>query len=528
MKFLMVYVDNSGIVKVPVGVLYILSHLKEQGHQVSVFDTTKYAIHVEKNDYNTRGVFLNFMPLDLEPYGVTFEKAALEEVDRKLVKQVLEFNPDMIGISIIEDTQESALHFARICKTAAPGVPIIAGGVYCSIRPDAVIGNKCIDMVCVGEGEYTVSRLFDRMRQGKGFSGINNLWVKLPNGEIEKNPMEEPAELDPLPYPDLSLMDDRHLYAPFAGHIYKMSFVESQRGCPRRCTYCCNQIFLNLYSKFGPKYLRRKKIKRLIEELVYLKNKFELNFMQFTDDDFLLRPLDEIKEFSSSYKKWIGLPFWIQAEAHNATDEKIKLIKECGCISISMGIETGSRYILEEIMKRKTSKDVTLRAFETMHKYGIRSSANVILGMPEETRENIFETIEFVRKCKPRSVNSNIFIPYEGTALREYCLSKGYLKPDYQRDSSSWKTVLKMPQITGREIEDLMRTFVLYATLPKKYWKKIEAVEKFPDENVSLQKELEGVFWKIMLKRGINVDVEGIDYGAFYNKRRMELAKRNS
>lgn len=529
MKFLMIYVNDTGNTKVPLGVLYILSLLKKEGHEVTLFDTSKYAINMEKNDYAIRGNFLNFMSLDLKPYGVTFENVTMAQVDQKLAAKISEFKPDLIGISVMEDTSETGLHFAEVCKRAAPRALVIVGGVYCSIMPEAVIANKCVDIVCVGEGEAIISELLERLSKKENLKGIPNLWIKLPGGEIEKNPIGCPTELGQLPFPDLSLIDDRHLYAPFAGHVYKMSFVESQRGCPRRCTYCCNQIFLNLYSEFGAKYLRRKKIKRLIEELVYLKDTFGLNFIQFTDDDFLLRPLEEIKEFSENYKKRVNLPFWIQAEAHNAVDEKVRLIRESGCISISMGIETGSKYILEKIMKRNTPQEVTLKAFAVMHKYGIRTSANVIVGMPEETRENIFETIELVRKCEPRSINSNIFIPYNGTALRDYCLEKGYLSRNYRREArNSWKAVLKMPQISQQEVEDLARTFVLYSTLPKEYWPKIEKVEKDPEHNLDLQKELEDIFWKIMLRRGINVDVEGIDYELFYNKRKAELEKRHS
>ncbi|MCX5695201.1 MAG: radical SAM protein [Candidatus Omnitrophica bacterium] len=524
MKFLMIYANDTANTKVPIGILYILTRLKKEGHEVSMFDSSKYAIDIDKNDYAIRGRFLNFQAVDLRPYGVTFESVTMEQLDQKLKEHILNFCPDLIGISILEDTSKTGLHFAEICKKVAPKVPLIVGGVYCLTRPEYVIENKFVDIVCVGEGEESISELMFNLSKGKSFEAISNLWIKLPDGDIKKNAIGYPTELDSLPYIDLSIIEDRHLFAPFAGHAYKTSFVEGQRGCPRRCTYCCNQIFLDAYSKFGAKYLRRKTVNRLIQEIVYLKDNFGLNFIQFIDDDFLFSPLDRIKEFSESYKKHVNLPFWIQAEACNVTEEKIKLIRKAGCISISIGIETGSKYILEKIMKRKTSQEITLKAFKIMHRHGIRTSANVILGMPEETRENIFETIEFVRKCKPVSINSNIFVPYYGTALREYCVEKGYLDKDYHRGSrNSWKAVLNMPQISQDEVENLSRVFVLYATLSKKYWAQIGMVEKFPEKSLELQRKLENIFWKIVCKRGINIDVRGYDYSLFFKNRQLEL-----
>jgi anaerobic magnesium-protoporphyrin IX monomethyl ester cyclase len=528
-KFLMLYVNDTSNTKVPLGILYILSQLKKNGHEVSIFDNSKYGLELEINDHTIRGHLLNFQLLDLEPYGVTYEKVTKEYVDQELSRQIEAFRPDIIGISITEDTSNTGLHFAEVCKETRPDIPVIMGGVFCMTRPDRVIANKAVDMVCIGEGENAVRDLIDRMSKGESILGINNLWIKLPTGEIKKNPIGPPSDLETLPYPDLSLVDDRHLFAPFAGHVYKMTYVESQRGCPRRCTYCCNQIFLDTYSEYAAQYLRRKSVPRLIDEIEYLKNEYDLTFIQFTDDDFLLRPLKEIALFSELYKKRVGLPFWIQAEARNATDDKIRLIREAGCISISMGIETGSEFIRKKVMKRKTSRESTIKAFQVMHKYGIRTSGNMIVGVPEETRDTIFETIELVRLLEPRSINSNIFIPYYGVAMRDYAVNKGYLDDSYHRDlKDSWRAVLDMPQISKKEVEDLARTFVLYSTLPKGMWPEIEKVEKYPEENVDILKKLEKMFWDIMLERGINVDVPGIDYDGMLRKRQKELELRKA
>ena len=523
----MFYCNDTANTKPPLGILYILTMLKDRGHLVHLFDNSKYRQEKEYNDHEIRGNYLNFEILDLEPYGVKYQKVTPEILELDILNCLNNFKPDIIGISITEDTSRTGLYFASLCKKYFPKIKVILGGVYCSTMPEKVIENIAVDMLCVGEGEVVVAELLERLEKNESIDNIPNLWIKKDNGEIIKNKVMQPTPLDFLPFPDLSLIDDSHLFAPFAGHVYKMSFIESQRGCPRECSYCCNTVFLNAYKEYGVKYLRRKSVTRLIDEIEYLVKEFGLNFIQFTDDDFLLRPIQELQQFSVLYKNKINLPFWIQAEAWNATDEKVKLVHDAGCIAVSMGIETGNEYILKKIMKRNTPREKTIQAFKTMHKYNIRTSGNIIIGVPEETRSSIFDTIDLVRECNPASINSAIFIPYNGLQMRTMAIAKGYLKDSYCRDlKDSWKAVLTMPQISSKEIEDLARVFVLYCVLPKSDWDKIGLIEKYPTDNDDVYQRLKNKCWELMKKRGINVSVPSIDYDDFLNKRIVELSSR--
>jgi anaerobic magnesium-protoporphyrin IX monomethyl ester cyclase len=529
MRFLMIYPNSTGNTKVPLGILYINTLLQREGHDVQVFDMTRYGVELEKHDINIRGKFLNFQPIDLEPYGVTYSRSTMDEVEHDLEKTLETFRPDLIGVSITEDTSMMGLRLAEVAKRILPGIRTIFGGVFCITMPDFVISRNEVDLVCVGEGEEAIVELLRRIGRDEEIDSIKGIWVKNPDGAVIKNEVAPPTDLNSLPFPDLNWVDDCHLYSPMAGHVYKMTFVESQRGCPRRCTYCCNQIFLDAYTKYRNSYLRRKSVPRLIRELAYLKDTFKINFFQFTDDDFLLRPTEELKLFTEIYKREIDLPFWIQAEAWNATHTKVSLVREAGCIAISMGIETGSDFIREEVYKRKTPKEITRRAFKIMHEHGIRTSGNVIIGVPHEGRKEIFETIELVRECEPCSLNINIFAPYLGTALRDYCVKMGYLDDNFLREGRvSWKAVLNMPQITRDEIEGLMRTFALYSTLPSEYYSDIEKCEQFTEESTRILSRLEEIYWDIMLKRGMNVDVPGFNYDKFLVERKAELAAKES
>ncbi|MBF0553700.1 MAG: B12-binding domain-containing radical SAM protein [Nitrospirae bacterium] len=512
MKFLMVYPNSTGNTKIPLGVGYLLTILKTHGHDVRLFDMTFYGVEIEKNDFQIRGRNLNFRPIDMTPYGVVYKKATFNDIANDLKDEINTFKPDLIGFTLTEDTSMVALQFADIAKKALPTAKIIMGGVYCMTRPEYVISKDFVDIICVGEGEVALPELIARIQDGRNITDVKGLWFKTHDGKIIKNEVAEPTNLDSIPFADLGLIDKRHFYSPMAGHVYKMTFIESQRGCPNRCTYCCNQLFLDSYRSHIKTYLRKKSIPRLIDELLYVKDIFGINFIQFTDDDFMLRSEEELKDFSIRYSKEVCLPFWIQAGGLHITDKKMYYVREAGCIAISMGIETGNEFVRQEVFKRRISPDKTIEAFNIMNKYGIRTSGNVIIGVPHEGRKEIFDTIRLAKQCKPKSFNVNIFAPYHGTALREYCVKHGYLDDSFIREGRlSWKPVLTMPQITQDEIENLSRTFVLYATLPEEYYPMIEKYEKDIQGSEEIFEELQKIYWEIAEKSGIDYHIPGYD-----------------
>jgi len=528
MKFLMIYPNNTGTSRVPLGITYLLTILKERGHDVRLFDMTFYGIDVDKHYVNMKARNLNFRGLDLSPYGVVYQKSTIDEVKNDLIKEIEQFKPEVVGISILEDTSIVGFDLANTVKKMYPDLKIVFGGVFCMANPEAVIRNPAADIVCVAEGEVAVPELLHNLESGKNITEIQGLWLKT-DKTIIRNPVAPPMNLDELPFLDFSFIDDRHFYAVMAGHVYKMVYCGSQRGCPRRCSYCSNQLFLNAYKQNLKAYIGRKmSIPRFIDNLVHLKEKYDINFFQIIDDDFMLHSLDEIKVFHDLYKEKVNLPFWIQAEANNVTDEKISYLKDAGLIAVAMGIETGNDYIRRKIYSRPTSKEASIRAFKIMHKYGIRTSGNVIVGVPNEGRKEIFDSIDLVRKCKPKSLSVNPYQPFYGTKLRDYCVEKGYLDKDYVHDGRIPPTepVLNMPQITKSEIKGLVRTFALYAVLPKKYWPTIKKCEVFTKESNEILESLEELYWQIVESRGMNYDVPGFDYDSFYRKRCQELDEK--
>ncbi len=202
-NFLMIYVNDAATYKVPNSILTILSYVEKSGHNIDLFDNTKYGISIDINDHTLRAKMLNFEVLDMEPYGVTYDYASKEEINNDLTEKIKAFKPDIIGISITEETSKTGFQYAEHCKKMFPKIPVILGGIYCMIRPEIVIANPAVDMICVGEGEVAVKELLDKIDNNETYDRVPNLWIKKAKGEIIKNDIHAPLDLNLLAYPDL-------------------------------------------------------------------------------------------------------------------------------------------------------------------------------------------------------------------------------------------------------------------------------------------------------------------------------------
>ncbi|MBY8999244.1 MAG: hypothetical protein KGD60_16185, partial [Candidatus Thorarchaeota archaeon] len=172
-------------------------------------------------------------------------------------------------------------------KKDYPKTKIVFGGVFCIANPEHVIKHPAVDVVCIAEGEVALPNLLNKLENGEDITDIQGLWLKKDDKTVVKNPVAPLMNLDKMPFLDLSFIDDRHFYATIAGHVYRMTYFGTQRGCPRRCAYCSNQIFLNVYKQNVKGYISRKmSIPRVVDNLVDLKENYDMNFFQIIDDDF--------------------------------------------------------------------------------------------------------------------------------------------------------------------------------------------------------------------------------------------------
>lgn len=488
MKVLLIYPNTMASSLVPINLSQLSACLKEKGFEVELFDTTFYK--TEKISFEQKRVeLLQIKPFDYAGKGIYFKETDIYE---DLVKKISYFKPDLIGITLVEDTWELAKSLLE--KIGDFHVPVIAGGVFVTASPEEVISNDSVDIICLGEGEEALVELCRKMSKGEDFSNIKNLWVKS-DGKIVKNPIGPLTDIDKLPYIDYDIFGKERLGRPMFGKIYTMIHVEMDRGCPNQCTYCAAPFLKKFFLEHGcGAYYRRKKIPRLIAEMEHLIKKYQPDYINFNSETFLAKPLEELKEFAKEYTAKIHLPFWAQTRPETITEGKIKILKEMGCDSLNFGIEHGNEKFRAAFLNRYGSNKQMIEGIKLAEKYRIPYTVNNIIGFPDETRELIFNTIKLNRQLNPRTINCYLFVPYRGTPLYEYCIKKGYLDEGTAVHNLTDSVRLKMNSISYEELKGLQRTFPLYVRFPESEWPEIKIAERFDEKGNKVFEEYKKIY----------------------------------
>ncbi len=488
-KVLFIYPNAMMATLVPLSISSLYASLKSKGFNTDIFDTTYYK--TEDISFEQRKVDL----LMVKPFSFNDQGIKIKENDiyKDLAKKVSEYRPDLIAITIVQDMQELSQSLLESIKDF--DIPVVAGGVFVSLSPEEVIADENIDIICIGEGEEPLTELCKKMSKGEDYSGIKNLWVKQ-QGRLIKNSLRPLMDINKLPFIDYDIFDKDRLYRPMFGKVYTMIHVELDRGCPYTCTFCCAPALKEVYRRNNcGQYYRRKSVDRIMAEMRHLVKKYKPDYVNFNSETFLAKPMSELREFAKRYKK-IAVPFWCQTRPETVTEEKIKLLKEMNCNSLQFGIEVGNEEFRNRVLNRKDTNKQMLKAFKLVEKYKIPYTANNIIGFPDETRDLIFETIEFNRKINPRTMNCNIMAPYKGTTIYKCCMDKGYLDKDSKVHQVIDGAELNMDSISYKELKGLQRTFALYARSPKTEWPKIKIAENFDEEGNRMFEELKQAYQK--------------------------------
>lgn len=359
----------------------------------------------------------------------------------KVLEQVVELSEgsDLIGISLMTNYFNNAVQITEMLKNSLE-VPVMWGGVHPTIRPEECLHHA--DIVCVGEGEATLSEVIHTMKEGKFLHGVEGVWFK-ENGRVIKNAMRPLTQnLDSLPIPDYNYNDH---YILNGGRIRRMnegllnkythySYVTmATRGCPYICTYCCNNFFNRMHT--DRKMVRKRGVDNIIKELVDIKRSmlFVTN-MIFEDDCFFIYSDDEMQRFCELYKKEIGLPLLVPGIAPLMfSRKKLLMLVDAGLRWVRMGIQTGSSRT-KKFYKRNYSNQQVEGIIKVINEFKDKvmvPSYDIILDNPWETDDDLIETLAFLSKLPtPYKLNLFSLTFYPETELYEMAKKDGIITDD--------------------------------------------------------------------------------------------------
>ena len=381
------------------GIEYLSAVLKQAGHRVDLLFSPGL-----DDIFYFRNKFLNIF-----------------NNEDRLLEKAEKFSPDLVAFSSTTNEYPYVTHMANRLKQRL-NVPVIVGGIHPTAVPDLVLSNPNVDMICRGEGELAILELVNKMEKGMDFYNTRNIWFKKENGMIIRNELRPLIDdLDSLPFPDKDLF---HKYGCFNDLIAAIS----ARGCLFNCTYCHNNLLRKLYAGKG-KYIRRRSVRNLIDELKIYKEKYKNNKIIF-EDDLFVKDRDWLEEFSYYYAREIKMPFYCNAFPLLIDEETVRILKRAGCKILFMGIDCGSKSIREKVLKRNTPEELIKKNIDIIKKHKILLELSIVFGWPEETPEDMWRSVKLIDNLKPSHVDGHILYLYPKTDILEYCQNRGLVDDD--------------------------------------------------------------------------------------------------
>lgn len=370
----------------------------------------------------------------IDPLGPAYISAVAKQkgyetqlaiIDREdVIGKIKSWSPEIIAYSSVTGEHRSYMELNKEIKKRF-NVFTIMGGAHPTFYSEC-LDKSTLDAICVGEGEGAMSDVLDAISAGKDLGSIPNIRVR--NGSNnDVRPINQ--DMDSLPFPDRDLFLSKTELGKFPMKIFMAS-----RGCPYPCSYCFNPALKNIYSKKGG-YLRRYSVDRVIDEILYIKSKYVLEFVKFEDDLFIppKQHLDWLREFAVKYRKKVNIPFNALGRCDMIDEDIAKLLKSAGCESVTMSIDAGNERLRREVLKRRMSNEQIITSFHILKKVGLRTMSNNILGLPYSTFENEMESIDLSIKSKVDYGVFTILVPYPKTDIGNFCQKEGLVDIDVDK-----------------------------------------------------------------------------------------------
>lgn len=348
----------------PLGVGYLGTILKQQGHEIYIFDQNAEAAD-----------------------------------DGAFLKEVARFKPAIIGFSVITPNYPVARQQLRAVRLAYPEIRIIAGGIHASMFPEDLIGDGA-DAVVLGEGETVVSELIRCLNEGQEPAHVNGVFFRNAAGTMVRTAgWSQTSALDELPFVDRSLYNLSR---------YTHHSILASRGCPHHCAFCCN--YTGTIRNDGVAIRWHEKV---IDEMQHLRDVYGAKEIFFADDIFLLRKQDIHQFCRSCAIRNLGLSWIGQMRADRVDRAIATAMAQAGCQRIYFGVESGSDAILQRAKKGMT-KDQIRRGVRAAIDSGLRAKTGWIYGLPGSLDEQ-YESIDFMLELRPHEISIHQLIPFPGT-----------------------------------------------------------------------------------------------------------------
>lgn len=357
------------------------------------------------------------------------------------------FKPDYLVINVATPTLESDLSICAVAKEVLPNVITIAKGAYFLTENVSVLNNfKDLDLIIRGEAELT----FRDIVLSKPFVDIAGLTYRkdgVPYSNIDRPFCEN---LDELPFPARELVDMNLYRRP--DNNKKQAVIKVSRGCPFHCFFC-------LATPVSGKKVRMRSVDNIIEEIKLCKEQSGIDNFLFWSDIFDINRDWTIDLCQKIIDEKLNIVWSSNTRADTADYELAQLMKKSGCGLVSIGIESGSQFILDKMGKKTTIEQVrtTVKAFR---RAGIKVYGYFVLGLPWETEETARQTINFAKKLDLNYANFYTATAFPGSRFWDYATDNNLFDEEDKYQSAYYYPSVKTHSLSKQQVFELHKTAV--------------------------------------------------------------------
>ncbi|MDD5136488.1 MAG: radical SAM protein [Candidatus Omnitrophica bacterium] len=337
-------------------------------------------------------------------------------------------HPRMVGIPNLTSTTKRLFELVRMIKDMDPGVTVVLGGIHPTVLPEDVLMRSGADIVVRGEGELTVSELYECLKNEKDYSGLKGISYRRDTKVFHNPGRELIRDLDTLPPVAYELFEEN------IAHYTDFGTLLTSRGCPYNCIFCSQRAVAgNLY--------RFHSAGRILEEIGRLVDKYDQKKIWFVDDTIavnkerLYKLLDGIIE--KGYHKKTAFKGTIRGD--QVTYDLLERLKAANFAAINIGVETGSDRLMKLIDKKEAVED-NIKAIKMCREAGILTDTTLIFGLPSETRKERYDTIKMMNSLPVDAARYNLAMPFPGTRFFEIAEKEGrlHIHKDWTNFSSQY------------------------------------------------------------------------------------------
>lgn len=408
------------------------------------------------------------------------------------VSRILDLSPDIVGITIPTTNVNASLKIISGVKEKMSDLKIMVGGPHPTLFPDEFL-EKNVDFVIRGEGENTLSELYDCINQNKSLDGVRGISYKKSGRSVHNPDRELINDLDTIPFPSWELFPVKGYKSDFRKKEFSLPVLTS-RGCPERCTFCYKGIFGNRF--------RVRRPDRIAEEIKYLKNKFRIEEFVIIDDSFTSNPKRAMEVCDMMVSNKIDLPWTLGAGIRVSTvsRELLEKLKAAGCYRVCLGIESGNQGIINSV-KKAITLDQVRKAVKLLKEFKIESVGYFMIGNLEETEQTIDQTIDFAVELDPDYAQFSKATPYPGTAIYNQLKNEKRIITDNWDDYDAFlrsKPVFAHKNLSSEKIDNkLSEAYRKFYCRPKRVLKYLREIGSFR-EAVNFIKNVPKFFTKFL------------------------------